>query len=311
MLEPLRILIFTLVVGCTVDGLDLEGRECPCIDGWTCDEARNLCVRDEPEDAGLGDVGVGDGGQDAFDPDANVDAPGFDGGDDDAGGDASGVDGGPSDAGMEPDTTPPRDTECDSLDVLLCEGFEDDLSQWNDDRPDGTETEIVLGPNAYRGRGMLYSYIDGREGYSVLHARVWEDDTDDLWVRMHYYIDSDLATDTEVLELFNTGYDYSVPFYVQAGYANLHSHGIFDDDGWDSSVVPPQDEWVCAEMHMHRDPTAGYIELFVNGALGVRTPDLDITSPFNELAIGMVYGSEEGAVYVDEVVAHTSRVPCP
>lgn len=304
----MRILIFTLVVGCTVDGLDLEGRECPCIDGWTCDEARNVCVRDEPEDAGVDDGGDRDGGVDAA-----MDARGVDGGDagnDDAGNeDAGGDDTGPVDAGA--DTLPPRETECDSLDVLFCEGFEDDLAAWDIEEPEGTETEIVFGDGAFRGRGMLSSYVDGREDYSVIYTRVWDDDTDDLWVRVHYFVPSALAAETEMFEIYNTGYDYSVPHLVTGGYADIHSHNIFDDDNWSSSITPDVDEWVCAELHMHRASPGGYIELFLNGSMAVRTPDLDIPQPFNEIAVGMVYAASEGAVYIDEVVAHTSRVPCP
>lgn len=32
------------MTACTVDDIDLSGRSCPCLDGWTCDEASNRCI---------------------------------------------------------------------------------------------------------------------------------------------------------------------------------------------------------------------------------------------------------------------------
>jgi len=29
---------------CTVDGLELAGKQCPCVEGYSCDERQNLCV---------------------------------------------------------------------------------------------------------------------------------------------------------------------------------------------------------------------------------------------------------------------------
>jgi hypothetical protein len=31
-------------MGCSVGALDLSNRQCPCVDGYTCDRARNVCV---------------------------------------------------------------------------------------------------------------------------------------------------------------------------------------------------------------------------------------------------------------------------
>ena len=311
-------LALATALGCTVDSLDLEGRECApdtqaCLDGWTCDVARNVCVRDEPGDGGVdagrdGSVDAPiDAGEDAEPTDVGTDAS-----------DASDLDAGPGDAGADVpidvpvDATPARSTQCDSLSVLFCEGFEDDLSAWSLNVPSGSTTRVELGTEAFRGRGVLYSYVDGTINYSVLYRRVWDDSATDLWVRMLYRIPSGLAPGMEILEMFNTGYDYNVPYLVASGsYADLHSHGIFGGTSWGSSIVTGTDEWICAELHMHRHPTNGYVELFLDGAMAVRTPDMPITQPFNEIGVGMVYAEGEGAVYIDEVMANDSRVPCP
>lgn len=58
---------------CRVDELDLEGKRCPCVAGWTCETATDTCVRD-PVDAAMIDMPPNDGVIiDA--PDASIDGP--------------------------------------------------------------------------------------------------------------------------------------------------------------------------------------------------------------------------------------------
>lgn len=49
-----------LVASCRVDELDLEGKRCPCLAGWTCDTTSDTCVRD-PIDAADVDAPPNDG----------------------------------------------------------------------------------------------------------------------------------------------------------------------------------------------------------------------------------------------------------
>jgi hypothetical protein len=58
---------------CKVDELDLEGKACPCVAGFTCETSTNTCVRD-PVDAAMVDVPPNDG----VIIDAPIDAPGID-----------------------------------------------------------------------------------------------------------------------------------------------------------------------------------------------------------------------------------------
>jgi hypothetical protein len=61
------------IASCRVDELDLEGKRCPCVAGWTCETATDTCVRD-PIDAAPIDVPPNDGViVDA--PGASIDAP--------------------------------------------------------------------------------------------------------------------------------------------------------------------------------------------------------------------------------------------
>ncbi len=50
--------VAALPSGCSVDELDLGNKACPCVDGWTCDASRNICVAG----SGTGGAGVGGGG---------------------------------------------------------------------------------------------------------------------------------------------------------------------------------------------------------------------------------------------------------
>jgi hypothetical protein len=48
-----------LLSACTVDGVDLAGKECPCADGWVCDEAANRCVTGGATGGSGGDAASG------------------------------------------------------------------------------------------------------------------------------------------------------------------------------------------------------------------------------------------------------------
>jgi len=60
------VLISAFVLGGCVNSraVDLEGKECPCAEGWVCDTAMNVCVVDGPgpADSGARDSAVGDSG---------------------------------------------------------------------------------------------------------------------------------------------------------------------------------------------------------------------------------------------------------
>jgi hypothetical protein len=59
--------LLVLVTGCRVSDLDLQGKQCPCVTAWVCDEATNTCVPDPTFADARVDSRPGD-------PDANVDA---------------------------------------------------------------------------------------------------------------------------------------------------------------------------------------------------------------------------------------------
>ncbi len=76
------------LAGCVLDDVTLEGLECPCADGWVCDESRNECVES---------LDTTDGGTDASVPESDA-GPEEDGGLEEDGGP---TDGGAPDEGVD------------------------------------------------------------------------------------------------------------------------------------------------------------------------------------------------------------------
>lgn len=42
-------LVAALSVACSVEELDLSGKRCPCVEGYVCDDTRDLCVTSLPD----------------------------------------------------------------------------------------------------------------------------------------------------------------------------------------------------------------------------------------------------------------------
>lgn len=143
-----------LVGGCTVPGIDLKQRRCPCAEGWVCDEERDLCVELLPD--------AGDGRADAAQPPADAS-------------DTSPPDGGPDasqpvpmDAG--PDATPPQDGGQDaSMDPAMDASM--DAAMDAGDTGDGGDEEDAGEPDAGTpedpgalAAGQLHTCAQDRDG---------------------------------------------------------------------------------------------------------------------------------------------------
>lgn len=57
-----RALLLSLVSGCVLPPLDLEGRACPCTDGYVCDTSRDVCVAGEGAAPAVGGGGASTSG---------------------------------------------------------------------------------------------------------------------------------------------------------------------------------------------------------------------------------------------------------
>lgn len=72
---------------------------------------------------------------------------------------------------------------------------------------------------------------------------------------------------------------------------------------------------MCIETHVHFDATAGIYEMYVDGAVRVSATGVDTTAArgLSQIAVGVAWKdapTTDRAIYVDEVVADTSRIPC-
>jgi hypothetical protein len=139
------LLVVVSVDGCVLDPIELDGRACPCIEGWRCDETTERCVREVLADGG------GDGAV------LEVDA-------------APEVDGGPR-------------IGCAAIpDALFCDDFESGaLDRWTLDSREGGVIEATAAARSGEGAvrlaapgsatALLAGVLPATEG--DLHFRAW------------------------------------------------------------------------------------------------------------------------------------------
>lgn len=287
-----------VLAGCTVSELDLEGRACPCIAGWVCDESRDVCVRGDAGGSGF-DAGTGD----ASTP---VDAGDRDAGD--------------FDAGPEPDSGPVEaPTGCDDVhaDAVFCDGFESgDFSRW-DDVTEPTDTSVTVTSDVvYRGDSALRVEVSPRGEYAGLQALVFPNPAPpDQYLRAYYYFPSDSAVNVETMDMTDADWSYNYVMEVADGWWNVHSHSWATDFSFGVDHSVPHDTWVCIEMHVHFSATDGAVDLTVDGTDFISESGLALDPPngLGRIEVGVVYHSLDDPttlVYVDEIVADTSPIGC-
>ncbi|WP_157069712.1 hypothetical protein [Sandaracinus amylolyticus] len=319
------------MAGCVLAPVDLEGRACPCGDGWVC--VAGICQRDElpPGDAG----GLRDAAMDAASADAGradgglePDAGALDGGPDAGELDAGSRDGGSPDAGP-PDAGPPdagRDlTRCDDVHAgaIFCDGFEWPYPagrvHWSFDLLQDGNVTTVTSPAPFFGDRALRAtttMTGGRAGIGGSFAAIT---SGDLWLRGLVYLPSALAVDAISL-LYIGAADGSSGLAIQTygvtGSARaatwVGSAEYYDATG----INIPRDRWVCLQVHATVADTGGTVELFVNDVgLGPRTGlDTLPNGGFAVITAGIEYSDPAtqgpATLYVDEVVLSRTRVPC-
>jgi len=293
-------LLALLVAGCSVDPLALEGRECPCIDGWVCDSATNTCIEADgpPMDSGVGDT-----------PPVDTGVP-----TDTAVGDTDGLD------SMAPDTTVvdagPDPTGCDDVHAgrLFCDGFEAvGFDAWGGEQAPGGSTLERVTDTVYRGTGALRAEAVDGENYAQLYAEVFPIPAPtDQWFRGYYYFPAGGPPGIEFHELTDTDRTYNFIVYTRNGTENdFHSHGFGDARGY-FDMLMPQGRWFCLEVHL--DLGAGAISAYVDDVLTASQSGLDLTTPrgLSTIHAGVAWNDTGAAavLYVDEVVADTERIGC-
>ena len=136
----------------------------------------------------------------------------------------------------------------------------------------------------------------------------------DVWLRAYYYVPSTTVVTTHfstaVMSEIQEPYEgFSVAVFPTS--VNLASGNNFVTGG----MSFPRDRWVCIELHVAIDPTAGSVEAYLDGELATSWRDID-TLPaggFTAAEVGIHYAEDsQGAVevFVDDVAFGTARMPC-
>ncbi|MBX3272215.1 MAG: hypothetical protein KF729_18265 [Sandaracinaceae bacterium] len=334
MIGRIGALALIALAGCAVPDLDLEGRRCPCVEGWVCDVARDVCVpvggvadagtRDGgATDGGATDGGATDGGaMDGGAMEAGTDAGALDAGDD-AGADAASLDAG-SDAAAPDAGPPPPPSLCGTTHASreFCDGFDTgDLSRWTrSDTGVGGTVRAVTEP-VYRGtHAMRFDCPRGCQWASAAVGRYGSGRTlpSDLWLRAYFYFPSTHPPSLELIQIGDDeGHQTVVGSVWNASVVNWHAHNYLGGAYHDVMYAIGFDRWVCVELHVSRDATEGGAELFVEGVRrhGELTLDGrgDPMRRLDTFFVGVIYKDptdEAQLVYVDEVVVDGARVGC-
>lgn len=310
--------------GCVVEPLDLEGRRCPCAEGWTCDAAANVCVR------GGVDASSRDGGTDAGRADASMDA----GREPDAGRDSGASDSGASDSGASdsgaidafapdaPDVgTPLDETGCDDahLDAIFCDGFESGaaMPEWEGVETQGAATAAWTAALSYRGGGAFESVTSEASARSLLNK---EDSlgvftSGEVHLRAYVYVPSAPGVENGALFFVSQAVSpwHGIAVNLLAGRElSLYIEGT--GLSVDSGRVMPADEWVCLELHVQVG-VAGSVALDMNGTEVLRRSGTDTTTStgYAAFTIGLSWTdattTAARALY-DEIVFDDAPIGC-
>lgn len=204
-------------------------------------------------------------------------------------------------------------------DALFCDGFDDPmLKNWPIKlQMNGTGTHITMNPKP-SGEGALRSTTGaaGPTNYVRYGANVFDHQkSGDIWLRYFYYIPSSTLI-TASFSSAAIGELESPNFTV---YLLIRPDGVDVSTGsafYRSATVFPRDQWVCVELHVQIDDTAGAYEAYLDGTRIVRTGMPTDTLPTNGYT-GFDVGIHATAptqgpveVFVDDVVAGPVQVGC-
>jgi hypothetical protein len=288
-----RVVLAALFCGCSLGEVPIDDARCPCVAGYRCDVARDRCVRDVGSDGG----------------------PSFDAADRDSGpSDAGSTDAGPAidggfDAGLD-------STGCDDVLAggLFCDGFEgsDLITGWELDREDMGVTSLVADP-VYRGAGAMSASTSAATGVaavtSTLASAVSEGD---LWARAYFYVPSGPALALATVLIFYGDDDgYGAQFRETYGaWMGTPTGRVVSPGG----MPVPRDRWFCYELHVVVG-AAGSIEVFASGEQVIAMSGIPTlpTGGLHTITAGLEFTvdtQEPLTIYVDEVAAGPTRLPC-
>jgi len=297
-----------VVLGCSVDTVDLTGKRCPCAPGWRCDEATYRCVEDHGPDAASPRDAGRDGGSTAPDAAGSLDASGDAPIDPvDAATDAPGDGGAPRS---------PCDELRDEPTTLLCEDFEAPTLGWT--RIERTGTVSLTTERAHGGRQSLLARTTEIQngGRAMAESPSWPPLLSrEVWIRAHYFIPEFVDENVSVLavwEAADPGEGFSV-HVVDGGDPVVWLDST--SRGYRGSVPVPRERWFCMQIHARIDDADGRIELDFDGARIVTVTGGDTLPPtgYPAINVGITWtGTTQvpATVYVDDIVVATAPIAC-
>jgi hypothetical protein len=234
-----------------------------------------------------------------------------------------GLDGGPAepanagrlDAGTH---TAPIDLCPERSDALFCDGFEDpSFSRWS--YPVITNGSVEQSTTfVHAGTGSMHANTgsSGANNVARYAAAIFDQQmSGDIWVRAYYYLPSSTEVTTSLFSTLVVS-EIEPPYF---GFALIVRSSRVDigvlDTMYPGTLAFPRDRWTCIELHVTIDPEQGVFEGFLDGELAAQSLPTD-TQPdhgYTVIDAGIHYTEpEQGPVelYVDDVVAGTSRVGC-
>lgn len=323
----LLLLLCTGAAACLPADVDLEGRPCPCVEGYVCEPASQTCTRfldgggediaraDVPGEDSSIDVGV----------DVGVDArPALDGGADvvapmDAGTDAF-------DAGPEPDAgqdSGPPDASADAFDAGMpsfcerhgvgsaaCLDFDvDPAAEWLETTTGGA-TITFDASRGVSGRSMRAEVGDAAD--ADLSQRVpMGISGGTMWLRTRVYLESASINYMTLVALRQRTPPFAVIKLNLIG-GNGRISASLDRSGMNESQPPvtpiPTNEWVCLEVEV-TDGASSDLVSYLNGS-EVGRVSIDASGTWDQIEVGGDAANSMQTVWLDDFVWSSSRVPC-
>ncbi|HMJ14321.1 MAG TPA: hypothetical protein VK524_23055 [Polyangiaceae bacterium] len=213
------------------------------------------------------------------------------------------------------------DDSCAShADAILCSGFEKpDLSEWsrtievNAARVERTETR------SFAGQAALHASSRADRSAAVAAKEFLPIDSGDLFLRVHVYVPSGLATET--MNLLFLG-DYATPdpfrgidFNLESGALSLYSPESQPDRYTSTASSIPRDRWFCLQIAVAVSADQGTVQMRIDAEVALEQGGLN-TRPaggIHLLRAGVDWSSLQSApfdVYMDNLVLATTPVAC-
>jgi hypothetical protein len=211
---------------------------------------------------------------------------------------------------------PGTDCHVNHSTAIFCDGFEDGMTPW-------TYTTITFGTagatttRAWGGTHALEAHSDNSA--NIKYAR-WGKilaspiTTGEIYVRQYMWLPSSVTIDGQASLLVTGNGQSPFPstfFMLEPSMLTIST----DVAPYNFPDTLPRDRWVCMEMQIHIDPSAGFVRVTFDGGSAIQTPltDTDVAGGYTNVDAGIHYANEvqsPGSLWIDDIVLDTSPIGC-